>query len=428
MGIEDIANGMKGPVKKGVDAARRAADGMKAAVPAGAIAKGIDAGRYVAAYAANGAKGAVSSLPGTKDVANDIKGAVMSGNVTQTQLKVNWDVIGKGGAVMPEPFRGRGYFNSSTGISAGHAAVLAEARKPFTSVDAQGRENVDVTAPGYHEAMDRATTAYQPQYKSSGNVNPMWTMPYKDREAIVQDIQAAGCLDETALRDLMDQAGTFGAESLTEQERAIVERGPEAWKQASEYMGALGYDAERLSGSAEPIPDTGRYVKLRSPEGTTSGMLMELAPRMDVHYFVDLEMPEGQAQILALKEGAYEVAWEFEDSPLVRDGIQAARDFQDTFGHIPDKGCGRGDLAVSMSDLYAEARRVGNGPSGSEQEQKPEAEPVDDSRGTDGPDAGNEPGNAPMTEGQKALAALGRAVEDGHDDKPDGPDMGVPGE
>lgn len=403
-----------GIMKRSIDAAKRAAAGMKAPAAGGAkaIAKGIDPAMYSAAYGAGGGKAAAAKLPGIGDVAAGIRDAVTSGNVTQTQLKATRDAIGKGGAAMPEPFRGRGYFNSNTGISAGHAAVLAEARKPFTSVDAQGRENVDITAPGYHEAMNRATMAYQPQYKSSGNVNPMWTMPYKDREAMVQDIQVSGCFGEDALQGLMDQAGTFGAESLTEQERAIVSRGPEAWKHASEYMGAVGYPG----GSADPIPDTGRYVKLRSPEGTTSSMLMELPPRMDVHYFVDLEMPEGQAQVLALKEGAYEVAWEFEDSPLVRDGIEAARKFQETFGHIPEKGCGRGALSVEKSDLYAESRREYAGEP-VKADGGPAYEPAED-----GEPLREDPGRAPMTEGQKALAALGRAVED----RDDGKEMNAP--
>lgn len=247
----------------------------------------------------------------------------------------------------PEPMAGRGYFNRGTTISAGLSNALAEARAPYTSLDGAGREQVDILKDGYHEAMLAAQEAYGQYGITEGDSNPVWTMPYMQRGALVADVQAADCYDEDAFDGLCAQADTFGMESLTEYAQRLVDGGREQWFNTVGYMDGVGAFDE---GSGE-LRDTGRYVVLKSPGGERSQALMELEPRMDVHRFLDLEAPKGQAQILELKEGAYSVAAEVQDCRMVRDGIRAAKEYQAEHGHILSYQCGDGDLSVERSDL-----------------------------------------------------------------------------
>lgn len=247
----------------------------------------------------------------------------------------------------PAAIQGRGYFNSNPGIGAGEAAAIRKAQAPFTTVDGQGRESIDILAEGYAEAISKVTQDYaQPQYKSSGNDNTVWMMPYREREALLQNLAVAGVKgvgDMNAIRANGNRNGY---------QEALAGLDDKTIQDALDYQAAIADDG---SGG---IKDTGRYVVLRSPDGTTSKLMMELEPRMDVHRFLDLEAPEGQAQVLELKEGAYDVAWEFEDAPIIQDGIEAARAFQEEFGLVPSTKCGRGDMSVENSELYKLARSL----------------------------------------------------------------------
>lgn len=253
------------------------------------------------------------------------------------------------GGPYAEPMKGRGYFNEAQGTSAGMAKQIKKVQEGYTTRDGDKTDiNID---PSYHEAMDAAWRAYQPEAVKNKPAVSLWEMPWRERDAYVALLQGEGCYSEEDYKALEQQAEMFGLDSLSNGGRALVEKGRDMFDAGTSYINQVS-----LSPSAshedymDDLHDTGRYVQLQGPGGAVSQYLMELRPMMDVHRFLDLEAPEGQAQILEFREGDYKVFSEYGNCELVQDGIAAAREYKAERGTIYATELG----TVSQSELLTQ--------------------------------------------------------------------------
>ncbi len=238
--------------------------------------------------------------------------------------------------------KGEGYFNKSPEASAFMKRINDKAREPFTTRQGQATM-IDVTAPGYHDAMMDAWKSVQPDL-SQDVPSSLWTMPYEDRERLVATVRNSGIKSMEAFDELAGQAATFGAESLKRGQGDAVALGKDAFADAFRFFGECGeLDPEDGKTATDPLGelrDTGRYVTLEGPDGSVSHYMMEMRPLNETHRFLDLECPEGEAQVLMINEGDYKVHGVWGSSPLIQAGIEAARGHMAEHGTIYPKGCG----------------------------------------------------------------------------------------
>ena len=242
-----------------------------------------------------------------------------------------------------ESVAGTGFFNRSTEASAFTKAINEAHQAPYTSVDAEGRK-VQITDNDYWETFDKAWEGQRPELLDAGQRgNHMWTAPYADRSHMMAAVHASGMYTMDEYEQARAQAEKFGVESLRSGEQEALQEGTEKFSDALKFMEQTGAikDGKPCYGVRDELRDTGRYVKLATLDGSEqSGYLMELEPMASTHRFLDLECPEGTAQILSLEEGTYNVASEWQSSPLIQAGIEAARKAQAEYGHLPTHDCG----------------------------------------------------------------------------------------
>lgn len=253
------------------------------------------------------------------------------------------------------PVKGHGYFNKADGLSEFTAKAMAKAREPYTTREGQ-RVNIDVTAPGYHEAIQAAWAEGRPEI-SKDEPCKLWTMPWEQREGIVSTAHSSGIKDMNQFDELSHQAAAFGIESVGMFQKAAVEMGRDDFAAAMDYMDKTKrYDPDAASTIGDPfgeLRNTGRFVKLEAQNGDVSSFLMEMLPQNGKHRFVDLECPEGTAQILTLEEGTYSVHSVWDESPMLTAGLESARKyFKEHDGLIPLVECGTDtEAAKQVSSL-----------------------------------------------------------------------------
>lgn len=258
------------------------------------------------------------------------------------------------------PVKGHGYFNKADDLSEFTKKATEKAREPYVTREGQ-RVNIDVTAPGYHEAIQAAWAEGRPKPVENEPCK-LWTLPWEQREGIVLTAHSSGIKDMERFDELSEQAAQFGIESVDMFQKAAVEMGRDDFAAALDYMDKTKlYDPDAASTVDDPfgeLRNTGRFVKLEAPNGDVSSFLMEMVPLNGKHRFVDLECPEGTAQILTLDEGTYSVHSAWQESPMLTAGLESARKyFKEHDGLIPIVECGpgieHGKQATNLDRMHA---------------------------------------------------------------------------
>lgn len=216
---------------------------------------------------------------------------------------------------LPDPpaYIRSGFFQSA-GLN--HSAYIQQAHEeaiaPFKTVHDDGRVSIDITAPGYFDAMSSVFKDVVPPVRNTGeHMNQFWTMPAAEREVRLRGAKA-GRGSDPEMDEFFDQ------------------------------IAGMHYNK-----------DSGRYVRLEH-DGEESGVLMEGIPEGDVHTFYDLESPADDLMVMRLPQGSYRVSAELGPSKLTRFGVDEVRNGFT----IPEKfrGYTPQQLQAAVDEMYAAPR------------------------------------------------------------------------